>query len=149
MEGMTPTAPRPPAAQQRSIRVLVVDDNPIMLFLYRHFFEGLERDDLQLIEAHDGEQALQALEEGPIDLVLSDHRMGAVTGVDVLATCLQQQPDAVRILMTGYPDPALAKEAHARAEVDAFIEKPLDLPALEQVLQEVVGVRLPPPGERS
>lgn len=118
----------------RPLRVLVVDDVSSMRFMCKRFFLrcGL---DVEVAEAASGEEALALLEAKPFDCILSDHRMGAVTGLDVLAFALEHQPAAIRCMMTGFADPALAEEASRRAKVHVFIEKPMEMGDLWALLQ--------------
>lgn len=80
--------------------LLLVDDEPDILDALRRSF----RKDYTVLTAPSGEAALEALRGGAVDLVLSDQRMPGLSGTEVLKAARELQPDAVRILLTGYSD---------------------------------------------
>lgn len=114
-------------------RLLVVDDDPAMLFAVRRCLRR-HRPDVVVAEVASGEEAMPLLDRETFDCVLSDFRLGAVTGTDVLAYVRERQPSATRILMCGALDPAIVAEAQARAAVHACIEKPMGLEELETTI---------------
>jgi len=115
-------------------RLLLVDDDDSTRMILRRFLQRAAPQ-LVVVEAHNGEDAIQRIANDPFDAVLSDYRMGLVSGLDVLAFALLRQPDAVRVLMTGFADPSLATAAKARAKVHAFIEKPISTREFEEVVR--------------
>ncbi len=121
-----------------TLRVLVVDDDPAMRLICRRFFE---KRGIAVREAASGEDAIDLLRGEAFDCVLSDYRMGAVTGIDVLEFAAAHRGDAVRVLLTGYPSPSIVEEARTRACVREFIEKPWNITDLEATLYEVVVER--------
>jgi putative two-component system response regulator len=80
--------------------LLLVDDEPDILDSLRRSF----RKGFKVHTASSGEQALDILREHAVDLVLSDQRMPGLSGADVLKAARELQPDAIRILLTGYSD---------------------------------------------
>lgn len=124
------------------MRLLLVDDDHSTRLILRRFLDRVQPP-LEVEEAANGETAIQALEARRFDAVLSDYRMGVVTGLDVLAFALQRQPHAIRVLMTGFADPSLERAAHARAQVHAFLEKPMSTREFESILTEKLISLLP------
>lgn len=106
-------------------RVLVIDDLPEM----RHFFEALgkrlARFDVVLETEADGTRAKERIAAGTYDLILSDFRMGAVDGLEVLAHARRESPKARRLLMTGYHEVPASMARILEARVDAYVQKPL------------------------
>lgn len=92
--------------------------------------------DLRVEEATDGALACERIRAERFDGILCDYRMGAVSGLDVLATALAEQPSAYRALMTGFTDPALVEMARKHGTVHAFIEKPMTSLEFEDVLRK-------------
>jgi CheY-like chemotaxis protein len=117
------------------MRILLVDDDEPTRLICRRFLARLAGEPLDLEEAADGAAAMERLRSTAYDGILCDHRMGTVSGVDVLAFARERQPGAFRALMTGFADPSLVEAARARAAVDAFIEKPMTSREFEDVLQ--------------
>jgi len=79
--------------------ILVVDDDPIIRKSLRELLrlEGYDVD-----TAADGNEALKRLEQSPVDVVLTDVKMPAVDGFQLLAKIKASSPDIVVILITGY-----------------------------------------------
>jgi DNA-binding NtrC family response regulator len=87
----------------------------------------LEREGYRVHLAEDGNQGLQALRQHPgIQLVISDHNMPDMTGVEFLKLARERHPEVVRIMLTGDPDPAVILRSVNDAEVYRFIRKPWD-----------------------
>lgn len=116
------------------MRVLVVDDDRPTLFVCRRVLERL-RPDLEIEEASDASGAMRMIRSQRFDGVLSDYRLGAASGLDVLALAREQQPKAFRALMTGFADPTLQAAARQQG-VHAFIEKPMTSEEFHAVLRD-------------
>ena len=61
-------------------KLLLVDDEPLILKGLKY---ALEHDGYETDEAHDGEEALQKLEENEYDLVLLDVMLPKISGIEV------------------------------------------------------------------
>lgn len=105
-------------------KILIAEDEASVRKSLRMTLERAEDFSAEIDTASDGEKALQKVEENEYDLVLSDHKMPGMTGVELLKKVMKIRPDAVRILITGYRDLSIAKEAINKANVHEYIEKP-------------------------
>jgi DNA-binding NtrC family response regulator len=121
-----------------SRRVLVVEDDAPA----RTALQGaLEDEGYEVVAARDGEAALQALERGTFDAVVSDVVLGGVTsldGTDVLAHARSIAPDTAVILITGYAAIEAAVEALKNGAFD-YLTKPVDLDRLCLTLDRGIG----------
>lgn len=117
-------------------KLLLVDDDESTRLICRRFFR--RHGEIEILEAVNGEEALAVLASTRVDCVLSDYRMGVVTGLDVLERALDAQPHARRILMSGFADPFLHRAADERAKVHEFFEKPVSMPDFETLLERRV-----------
>jgi len=88
--------------------ILVVDDEEIVRRSYARIFDGMGCD---AQGAADGEQALQAMERQPFDVVLLDLRMPGTHGLDVLKAIRHRWPASEVVIITGYPSVESAKQA--------------------------------------
>ena len=101
-------------AEASSLRlgsVLVVDDEPRILSALRR---TLERDGWEVLTAESPREALQHLERRPVDLILTDHKMPGMSGLEFLRRAARCRPRAVRMLLTGWT------EAVPQGELDAL-----------------------------
>ena len=76
------------------------------------------------------------------NLILCDHMLpGKEQGLDFLIEAMRQQPDAKRILMTGYLNPELLSRGSALAQLSACLIKPVEISRLRKELDEALGRR--------
>jgi response regulator RpfG family c-di-GMP phosphodiesterase len=130
-----------PAAPTSSAKrtVLCVDDEPGILSALKR---ALRLSDISVITATSGEQALEFMEELPIDLVISDMRMPGMDGAQLLERICRDWPDTVRILLTGYSDTAATILAVNRGRIFRYLQKPWDERELVQSVREGLELRL-------
>ena len=103
----------------RSAVILFVDDDPLIAMSTTEMLEDLGH---RVIGANSGRHALDILKsEQPIDLMMTDHVMPGMTGVELAAASRQVRPSLPILLATGYADlpegaqldlPRLAKPYH-------------------------------------
>jgi PAS domain S-box-containing protein len=103
-----PPLPPPVEPEPGAVRVLVVDDDPLVLSATAAMLEDL---DFAVTEASSGAEALKTLENGAgIDVVLTDQAMPGMTGIQLAAIILERWPSLPVILGTGYAElPAEAR----------------------------------------
>jgi two-component system, NtrC family, response regulator HydG len=103
-------------------RVLVVDDDRAVRYTLRAI---LEEDELAVVEASDGAEALVAVDAGGVDLVISDLLMPRLDGMQLLRE-LAGRPGAPRvILVTAHGSERAAVDAMKLGALDYF-PKPFD-----------------------
>lgn len=108
--------------QNQNNRILVVDDDPLILFNTEKL---LEKQGYWVEHADSGERALHKLNEIPFDLVLTDLVMEKVDGMDVLTFAKERHPDIMVIMLTGFADMKTAYNA-IRLGADDFMLKPAE-----------------------
>jgi len=104
----------------REYPILFVDDEPENL----RVFELTFRREFEIRTARSGEEALQSLHDHPAALVLSDHRMGGMSGVELLAKVREVDARTVRILVTAYGDAATLSDAINNGWIYRYVAKP-------------------------
>ncbi|MBY4675936.1 sigma-54-dependent transcriptional regulator [Marinobacterium arenosum] len=109
-----------------SIKVLIVEDDPE---LREAIGDTLELAGMSYREAGDGEQALTQLEQGMVDIVVTDVNMPGMDGHQLLARLSQQYPGLPVILMTAFGQVQKAVEAIRNGAVD-YLMKPFDADTL-------------------
>jgi DNA-binding NtrC family response regulator len=114
-------------------RVLVVDDEAPV----REAFEAaLHAKGYEVVLARDGREALCLIRRESFDLILLDILLPAVVGASVLKTIKRRDPEAVVVLITGYPchDETLAALDYGPA---MLLQKPTNVADIEAVLKIV------------
>ncbi len=106
--------------QSGRARVLFIDDEPRVLNSMRIMF----RKDYDTYFADNGAAALGIVKSHDIDVIVCDHRMPQMTGVEVLAKARELSPRSVRILLTGYADLNAVEGSINESEVFRFLTKP-------------------------
>lgn len=104
-------------------RILIVDDEKSMRDMLKILFE---KENFEAETAESGEKAFKLLSDNIYDLVLSDIRMGKMSGLDLLREIKSQNYPPQFILMTAYASTETAIEALKLGAVD-YIIKPFDV----------------------
>jgi two-component system, response regulator YesN len=117
--------------------LLVDDDAPV-----RSFMRLALEPTAVLIEARDGEQALQMLERhgGRIDLVLLDYVIPHRSGLEILNAVRREWPRIPVVIITGFGSEAVAIDA-LRAGARDYLKKPIDVDKLRQTVAALTAKR--------
>jgi len=84
---------------------------------------------------------IRAVETGHFDIIICDYGVPGMDGITFLRQAGRFQPDAIRILIAGYPVGEIAEVA-ARAGIHDCLQKPFTLDSLERTLGGLVD-RIP------
>ena len=115
-------------------RILIVDDDAAHRTMLLTLVGGWG---YEMLEADDGQSAIAAVEEGPIDLVLMDIRMVRVSGIEALERIKTINPEIPIVLMTAYASVEMAVDALKKGAYDYLI-KPLDFDKLRLTLERAL-----------
>jgi len=95
-----PVEEAPDAGEKRPLRILVVDDDAHMRNVVTRL---LSREGHEVAQAGNGIEALEQAEQARFDLLLTDHAMPGMNGVELAALMRGVDPEQRVILFTGYP----------------------------------------------
>jgi DNA-binding NarL/FixJ family response regulator len=126
----------PPSTVQDKIRLLIVDDHPIVRFGLTALF-GVQ-DDIEIVgTAEGGREAIQLLKKVPVDIILLDFRMPGFSGIQTLETLQTVAPNARSIILSSFE---CDEEIYAavRAGAHGYLHK--EAPA-EEILRAIRSVR--------
>ena len=119
------------SASSRSLKILAVDDDELVLFNTVAMLEDLGH---TVIQASSGEEALQALARaGMLDLLITDHAMPKVTGVQLARRVAAERPGLPIILATGYAELPPGEGAGL-----ARLDKPFGQAQLSEAIERVL-----------
>jgi signal transduction histidine kinase len=110
-----------PVQDRQSKTIMVVDDEAIIRDLCCNALKGYH-----LLQAGDGEEALDLFARGGIDVILTDVMMPRMGGIELLRRLKEIEPTVVVIVMTGFAEKDVILNA-LKADADDFITKPLNL----------------------
>jgi DNA-binding NtrC family response regulator len=127
----------PPSAERERKKILVVEDDPDIRKILQLF---LTEKGLHVKTAEQPSAALEILEQGPVDLILSDVRMPGMSGLELLRHLKERDPEIQLVLMTAYSSVQDAVEAIQLGAAD-YVEKPIDFRRLERVIASVLEKR--------
>lgn len=120
------------------LNILLVDDEPKVI-------NGLERnlsiteDGWDINVAYSGQEALELLDEEPVDIIVSDLRMPEMDGSQFLERAKVQCPNSIRFILSGYADQDLMLKATGVAH--RYLTKPCDSQELIDAIRQVFETR--------
>lgn len=121
---------------EKHVVVCVDDEPPTLAALAR----VLKEEPYEFRTTTDPRQALDWLGTLEVSLVLSDHRMPQMTGVELLEAIRQLSPGTTCVILTGYRDSAMS-HPDARRLVRDLIEKPWDDRSLKRTVRNLLRER--------
>ena len=131
--------------QTRLHKILVVDDEKMIRRNLDHVFT---KDGYSVKTAASGVEALDLLELGAFDVIVTDLKMEKVDGIDILVHAKAKDPSTEVIIITGYATITKAIEAIQKGSYH-FLTKPLKLNEIRATIQKALfkkKVRLEPKG---
>lgn len=126
------------------MRILIVDDSRVMRRLVRGALEPLGNGSVEIVEAADGLEALQKLEQGGFapDLVVADWNMPRMDGITFVK--LLRSREALKhlpvVMLTSQSQEAQKAEA-ADLGVAEYVLKPFDAETLREKVRKVAAGR--------
>ncbi|MCK5739786.1 PAS domain S-box protein, partial [bacterium] len=108
--------------------ILIIDDEPAILDSLKVLLHG----DYQVFTAKNATDAQKILANEAIQVVLSDHFLPDISGMEYLQEVQVKYPHIIRILITGYANFEMAVQAINQGHVYKFLTKPLN-PAMLKV----------------
>lgn len=125
-------------ARTRSLRILVADDQPANRKVLARI---LERASHKVVQASDGEEALDQLEAGGFDLAIVDMHMPKTSGLDVIRQLQFMQAGSKRtpVIVFSADATVQAMEAAEQVGAQAFLTKPIVVSKLLESVADLVG----------
>ncbi len=118
-------------------KIMVVDDDPEILGAIA---DVLRQGGYDVDEAEDGRKALRSIEDDFYDLVITDLNLPKVDGMKVLRYIVDQSPETICIMLTGYGTIKSSVEAMKIGAFD-YISKPVKSDEILMVVQKALKYR--------
>ena len=121
----------------RPFRILVVDDEVVARTNLEYV---LRKEGYEVAAAENGAEALEKLDVGEFDLLLTDLKMDKVDGIELLKRAKKIVPSIETVIFTGYATVSSAVEALQQGAAH-YLTKPINLDELRSVVQKIRGKR--------
>lgn len=125
-------------AVKRAERILIVDDEELIVKAMRRYFEGLG---YSVDSAHELEEAQALLANRSYDLVIADLRLtgiGGVEGLQIVADVHQRCANTRVMLLSAFGTPEIERESYNRG-ADAFLHKPKAMMEIANVAMNLLA----------
>jgi DNA-binding NtrC family response regulator len=117
--------------------ILVVDDErDILEFVVRAL-----RRNYQVTTCGSADDARAELAKRSFVLMITDHKMPHVSGIELLQGIGQEHPEMARVLLSGYSEAPEIEAALAQGVLDAHAPKPIDGDGLHEVVAVAISRR--------
>lgn len=100
--------------------MLILDDEPRVL----DALEAILAAEFLVLRADGGDAALRLLDGEEVAVIITDHRMPGMSGVELLRRSQERSPDTVRIVLTAYTDVDSLMDAINMGRIYHFVPKP-------------------------
>jgi response regulator RpfG family c-di-GMP phosphodiesterase len=121
---------------EHKINILYVDDELNNLISFKAVF----RIKYNVFTAISGQEAIKTLREKAINIIITDQRMPQMTGVEFLESILDEFPDPIRILLTGYADMNAVIDAVNKGKIFHYLSKPWNEEELDLTINRAFEV---------
>ena len=120
------------------MRVLFVDDEPNILSGLRRTLRGQRKEwDMSFVES--GQMALDAFDDAPCDVIVSDMKMPGMNGAELLSQIQEKFPATIRIALSGETDSNMIYRCVQHAH--QYLAKPCDADSLVSAVQRAFNLR--------
>lgn len=130
--------PASPSRDEHQV-VMIIDDEPMVTQSIKNFL-ALETN-YEVLTFTSPVDALESLRSHPVDVIISDYLMPDINGIDFFLRAKEIQPQATRVLLTGYADKENAIKAINDVGLYQYIEKPWENEDLRLIIRNAIEKR--------
>lgn len=113
-------------------RVLYLDDDESNLVTFRANF----RNEFEVFTSSHPVEAYNMINDQGIEIVITDHNMPSMSGVEFLESISQDYPNVQRILLTGFTELVPVMEAVNKGRVFRILTKPFNMKEISKMVRE-------------
>ena len=114
-------------------KILFLDDEERILNTYRRMLHSTS---FEGIFTRNSQEALKAIKDEKIDLIVSDYRLEQETGLDFLKVARKMGVQVPMIIISGYAEENFIKNAIEHNIVQSYLIKPVSLEVFKKTLIE-------------
>ncbi|HEY5038992.1 MAG TPA: response regulator [bacterium] len=117
--------------------ILIAEDDPSEQKIYQ---KALSLEGYKLIQVESGSGMLAELKDTPVDLLITDLKMGPISGLDAISIIKQKYPDLPVIVISGYYKEMVENFNEKAIKIEAFIQKPVSMMILKEKLSQILKI---------
>lgn len=124
----------------KPLRILIADDEPDLRKFIIHILKQNSSMAMDFIEAENGQQALDLMNQSSYDLIMLDVKMPVMDGLEALTRIIQLETNAFVVMITAH---ANVRDAVASIKEGAYdyLEKPLNKEKILEIFNKAVEAR--------
>lgn len=116
---------------EEKISVLYLDDEPENLNAFKANFR--REFDVQIANSID--EAYEIINRVEIHVIISDHKMPKITGIDFFESLCKTHPGIIRVLLTGCSDLITVVDAINKGQIFRYLYKPMDAQEIRRTIR--------------
>jgi CheY-like chemotaxis protein len=114
--------------------ILYVDDQASHRALFLKAFQGK----YEIITAASGEEGIEIIKKNKFALVIADHNMPGMTGIDFLEKVQEMAPNAEKAILSAYLDDGIQKDLSRRVKAAGQLAKPWKLDGMRGFIERAI-----------
>ncbi len=122
--------------ENERIKILYIDDEANNLSAFKANFRRI----YDIYTAESASEGRKILETTDIEIILTDQRMPEMTGVEFLESIVNEFPNPIRILLTGYTDMQALIDAVNKGQIYRYLNKPWNEEELKMYIAQAYEV---------
>ena len=115
--------------------ILYVDDQPSHRALFLKAFQGK----YDIVTAASGEEGIEIIKKNKISLIIADHNMPGMSGIDFLEKAQEMNPEAEKAILSAYLDDGISQDLTRRVKVAGQLSKPWKLDGMRGYIEKALA----------
>ncbi len=117
--------------------LLIAEDEPSERKIYQ---KALSAEGYKLILVESGSRMLAELSDTPVNLLITDLKMGPISGLDALSIIQQKYPALPVIVISGYYKEMVGNFNEKVIKIENFFQKPVNMKILKEKIREILRI---------
>jgi CheY-like chemotaxis protein len=115
--------------------ILYVDDQPSHRALFLKAFQGK----YDIVTAASGEEGIEIIKKSKISLIIADHNMPGMSGIDFLEKAQEMNPESEKAILSAYLDDGISQDLTRRVKVAGQLAKPWKLDGMRGYIEKALA----------